>query len=101
MFFEGEILPSKSFKMLVNLPHEISSFEILEWEIVELEDIEVALDIPGILILLKFSFGDLTIQVPDNLVYQPGNIQGEQVDNLVEDSSACVIVDSHKLEDCY
>ena len=55
--------------MLVDLPHKISSLEILEWEIVELEDLEVALDIPGILIFFEFSFGDLTLQVPDNLVY--------------------------------
>ncbi len=54
--------------MLVNLPPEEQSLQILEWEIVELEDLEIALDPPWVFILFQFSLSDFAVNIPNNFV---------------------------------
>lgn len=49
--------------MFINLPQKISSFEILEWEVIEFEYFEISFNKPWVLILLKFGLCDFTIEI--------------------------------------
>ncbi len=98
MFFKCTILIGYSFEMFVDLPNEELSFEVLKGEEVKLEYLEIALDPPWIFILFKFSLGNFAVQVPGYFIEEPGYIQGEQVDNLVEDIGAWIVVNAHKLQ---
>lgn len=95
--FEGCILVLKGLEVFIDLVSEEEFFEVLEGEVVELEDAEVALDEPRVFILLKFSLGDLAPQVPYDLVDQSGNVQSEKIDEFVYDCSSSVVVHAHEL----
>lgn len=49
--------------MFVDLPSEEEAFEILEGEVIELEDSEVALNPPWISVLFEFALGDFAVEV--------------------------------------
>ena len=83
--------------MLVDLPFEKEPFKILKGEVVEFEDGEIALDPPGIFILLEFRFGNFAPKVADDLVEQTGDVEREEVDTLVEDGGASEIMYTHEL----
>lgn len=87
--------------MVVDLVEEILSLKILKRKIVELKDIKVSLNIPGVLVLLKFPRCYLTPQVTNDLVNETGNIQSEQVDDFVYNGRACVIVNAQEFKNLY
>jgi hypothetical protein len=87
--------------MLVNLPPEEQSLQILEWEIIELKDLEIALDPPGVFILFQFSLSDFTVKIPSNFVQETGDVMCEKIDEFVENGSASEIVDAQKLKNSH
>jgi hypothetical protein len=88
------ILLAQSFKMAVDLVQEILLFKILKGEVVELKDIEVSLNIPWVLVLLKFPRSYLAPQVTDYLVNQARNVKGKQIDHFVYYGGTSVVMDA-------
>lgn len=84
--------------MLINLPHEIPPFQILEGKVVKLQYLKVALDPPWIPILPQLGPRHLTIQIPQNPIHQTGYIEREQIHHLVDNRRTRIVVHTHELK---
>jgi len=82
--------------VFIDLPCQISSFEVLEREIIELENFEISFNIPWISILLQFSLCNFTIEISDNFINQSWYVQCEKIDNFIEYCCSSIIWDTHK-----
>lgn len=84
--------------MFIDLPDEVSSFEVFEGEVVEFENFEVAFDEPWISVLFEFGSGDFAVQVSENFIDESGDVESEKIDDFVDDSGSWVVMDTHEFE---
>lgn len=92
--FEGAVLYPDHSELPPDLPEQEASFEVLEGEVVEFEDTEVASDEPGVLVGFQLHAQQFREQQANGLEQESWDVESEEVDDFVDRGGACHEVSS-------
>lgn len=102
VLFEGAILVPDHLELPVDLPQQEAAFQELEWHVVEAEDLKISTDKPGVRIRPELASGDLGEHPAADLDNESRDVEGKEIDDLIDGFSACdEIASTQKLKHLY